>query len=133
MRSFDFYVLNFQQQNNVVNGATPGDEVQVGNEYDFELTEMRGFIAGATDVTGPLLVELTLSGGQRVQENPMDMFSFSGVGGAISDTSQTPVKVAWSGAVIPHGTKVTAAWNNASGQTLDFSLMLIGRKVYKDD
>lgn len=132
MRSFDFFILNFEQQNNVVNGATPSDEVQVGNEYDFEITEIRGFIAGATDVTGPLLVELTLSGGQKVQENPLDMFSFSGVGGAISDTSQTPIKIPWSGAIIPSGTKVSADWNNSSGQTLDFSLMLIGRKIYKN-
>ena len=129
---FNLFVLNFSQQNNVVTGATPSDEVQVGNEYDFEVTEIRGHIAGATDVTGALLVELTLSGGQKIQDNPMDMFSFSGQGGAMGDTMANPIKIPWRGAIIPSGTKVAADWNNASGQTLDFSLMLIGRKIYKN-
>ena len=132
MRDFDFFILNFSQQNNIANGATPSDEVQVGNEYDFEVTEIRGFISGAMDVTGPLLVELTLSGKIKVQDNPIDMFAFSGVGGAIGDTLQTPIKIPWLGAIIPSGTKVTADWNNVSGQTLDFCLMLVGRKIYRN-
>lgn len=132
MKLFDFFILNFSQQNNIANGATPSDDVQVGNEYDFEVTELRGFISGATDVTGPLLVELTLSGGQKVFDNPLEMFSFSGQGGAMGDSNSTPIKIPWAGAIIPSGTKVTADWDNASGQTLDFHLMLVGRKIYKN-
>jgi len=131
MERFNLYILNFAHQNGIVNAATGSAEVQVGNEYDFEVTELRAIINGATDVTGPLLINLKLSGGQFINENPLDLFSIAGISGAIGDNSMQPIRVPWVGAVIPAATKVTLDWTNSSGQTLDFGVQFIGRKIFK--
>jgi len=129
-KPFDVLILNFAQQDDIANAATPQAQVQVSNEYDFELTEITGVINGATDVTGPLLVELVLSGGLNIQENPLDMFSFSKTSGAFQETAAKPITIPWSGAIIQSATKITAKWNNQSGQTLSFQLILVGRKIF---
>ena len=130
MNPFNFYILNFAHQNGIANAATGSAEVQVGNEYDFEVTEFRAIINGATDVTGPLLINLKLSGGVYLNENPLDVFSFAGISGAIGDNSMQSIRVPWAGAIIPSATKVTVDWTNSSGQTLDFGIILIGRKIF---
>lgn len=132
MNRTNFYILNFANQSSIANLATPSSEVQIGNEYDFEITEVRAVINGATDVTGSLFVGLTLSGGVKLNENPVDMFSFAGVSGAIGDgNSGRPISVPWQGAIIPSASKLTAQFSNQSGQTLSFQLILIGRKIFK--
>lgn len=127
----DFYLLSFAHQAGVINNATPQSDVQVGNEYDFEITEVRAIINGATDVTGGLFVDLVLSGGVKLMENPVDMFSFSAVSGAIGDGDRgNPISVPWRGAIIPKASKVSALFTNSSGQTLSFQLILVGRKIF---
>jgi len=131
MERTNFYILNFAYQSSITANSTPSSEVQIGNEYDFEITDVRAIINGATDVTGGLLLNLVLSGGVNLNENPVDMFAFGAVSGAIGDTSAQPIKVPWAGCIIPSNTKVTAKWTNSSGQTLSFQLLLVGRKIFK--
>jgi len=127
----NFYVLSFANQSGIANGGTPSSEVQIGNQYDFEITEIRAIINGATDVTGGLFVDLEISGGVQLNENPFDLFSFGAVSGAIGDGNNgKPISVPWQGAIIPSGSKLTAQFTNSSGQTLSFQLMLIGRKIF---
>lgn len=128
----NFYLLSFEFLANQANLATPSSEVQIGNQYDFEITEVRAIINGATDVTGGLFVDLEISGGVQLNENPIDMFSFGAVSGAIGDgNSGRPISVPWQGAIIPSASKVTAQFTNSSGQTLDFQLIIVGRKIFK--
>jgi len=127
----DFYLLSFEFQSSIATGATPSSEVQIGNQYDFEITEVRAIINGATDVTGGLFVDLEISGGVQLNENPVDIFSFGAQSGAIADGNNgQPIRVPWQGAIIPSASKVTAQFTNSSGQTLSFQLILVGRKRF---
>lgn len=131
MKQCDFYLLDFAYQSGVINNATPQSDVQVGNEYDFEITEVRAIINGAVDVTGGLFVDIILSGGVKLMENPVDMFSFASQSGAIADGNNgRPISVPWRGAIIPKASKVSALFTNSTGQTLSFQLILAGRKIF---
>ncbi|HES60271.1 MAG TPA: hypothetical protein ENO18_07555 [Caldithrix sp.] len=128
---FNLYILALENQLAVANGATVSPEAQIGNEYDFEVTEIRGSIYKAADATGPVLGTIKLSGGIYVNENPIDLYSFLNRTGAQGEGESYPIRIPWTQCIIPSGTKVSADIVNNSGAAVNVQIYFVGRKIFK--
>jgi len=123
-----FYILSLPFQTAVTNGTTVSPEVQIGNEYDFEIYEVRASIYKLAVPTGPVLCSLKLSGGVNLTENPTDLFAIASQN--IANYSGYPIKLAV-GDIIESSTKVIAEITNNSGANVNVQIQLIGRKIFK--
>ena len=127
---FDLYILN-SVNTSIASAATPTLELQIGNEYDFEVTEIRAKIYDATTQAGAVLASIRLSGGQYITENPIDLNMFANLSGAGVAVENYPIRIPWSGAILKGTTKVFFDLNNLTGDTVEVQVALIGRKIFK--
>src|SRR3989304_1353792 len=89
---FDLYILNCVNTS-IASLATPTIELLIGNEYDFEVTEIRAKIYDATTQAGAVLASIRLSGGQYITENPIDLNMFANLSGAGVAVENYPIRV----------------------------------------
>jgi hypothetical protein len=115
----------------VSSGTTGSPTVQVGNEYDFEITSLRGVIYKAADATGPVLCTPKLSGGLNLVENPINLYMFCQTAGAQGEMNAYPIVVPWAGAILPANTRITFEIANTSGADVNVQLAFVGRKIFK--
>lgn len=130
MNLLNLYILN-TVNTSITSAATPTLELQIGNEYDFEITEIRAKIYDASTQAGAVLCSIRLSGGQYVSENPLDLNMFSQLSGAGVAMESYPIRVPWTGAILPSNTKVFFDLNNLTGDTIEVQIAIIGRKIWK--
>ena len=127
-KNFDFYIFALPNQVAIADGANVSPEAQIGNEYDLEVTEMRAVIYKLAAPTGPVLVNMKLSGGVLLNENPFDLFAIASQN--IQSHSGYPVRIPWI-ATIPSSSKWSATITNNAGAAVDVQIMFIGRKIFK--
>jgi len=127
---FDLYILN-SVNTSIASLATPTIELLIGNEYDFEVTEIRAKIYDATTQAGAVLASIRLSGGQYITENPIDLNMFANLSGAGVAVENYPIRVPWAGAILPNNTKIYFDLNNLTGDTIEVQVAIIGRKLWK--
>jgi hypothetical protein len=130
-KQFDFYVLN-TAVTTIANTANSAPSVQIGNEYDFEVTAFRGVIRKAADATGDLLCTPKLSGGLNLVENPLNLYMFCQLAGAQGETASFPITVPWVGAIIPANTRVIFEITNNTGADVFVQVAFVGRKIFKN-
>lgn len=129
-KPLDLFILNCANTS-IANGATASPTVQVGNEYDYEITALTGVIYKAADATGAVLCTPKLSGGLNLVENPLNLFMICKLAGAQGETDSYPIVVPWAGAILPANTRVSFEVTNNSGATIEVQLAFVGRKIFK--
>lgn len=129
-KPLDLFILNCAVTT-ISNGATSSPTVQVGNEYDFEITSFRGVIYKAADATGSVLCTPKLSGGLNLVENPINLYMFCQTAGAQGEMDSYPIVVPWAGSILPANTRVTFEITNNSGADVSVQLAFVGRKIFK--
>lgn len=129
-KQLDFYILN-TPNTSIANAASASPTIQVGNEYDFEITSFRGVIYKAADATGAITCIPKLSGGLNLVENAINLYMFCQTAGAQGEMDSVPIVVPWAGAILPANTRVTFEITNSSGATVEVQLAFVGRKIFK--
>lgn len=130
MNLLNLYILN-TVNTSIASLGTPTLELQIGNEYDFEVVQIMAKIYDATTQAGAVLCSIRLSGGQYLTENPLDLNMFATISGAGVSMENYGIRVPWTGAILPSNTKVFFDLNNLTGDTVEVQLAIIGRKIWK--
>jgi hypothetical protein len=115
----------------MANNTIQNPQINISNDSDFEVFEMRAIINAPAALTGGLLLLLSLASGELFSNVALDAKSFATIDGiANNPISGYPVRYPLN-TRIPANSVINVQVNNQTGQTVDFQIQLIGYKVEK--
>ena len=108
-------------------GATLTPAINIANNADFILTEIRATIYKVAALTGDVLMQIQLGSGDLFSNVGVDICSFATFIGAGFTEENYPVKVP--DVRIPANSELNVALTNNNTETLDVQIQLWGVKV----
>lgn len=108
--------------------STPA--INVSNDADFLITEVRAVVYKVAAVTGDLLMLVSLASGELFSNVGVDVFSFASVVGAANSQGQTyPIKVP--DVRLPANSEINVQLTNNNAESVDVQIQFWGVKVPK--
>jgi len=115
----------------LANNTIAPPQINISNDSDFELFEIRGIINAPAVLTGPVLLQLSLASGELFSNVPIDAKTFSTIDGIANNPINGYPKRFPKNTRIPANSVINVQINNQSGQTIDCQFVLVGYKVEK--
>ena len=116
---------------NMANNTIQTPQINISNDSDFMLFEIRAIFNKAAVTTGGLFVQLSLAGGELFSNVALDVKTFSvGEGVATFALNGYPIRLP-EGVRIPANSTINVQVNNLTDNAVDFQLQLWGYKVEK--
>lgn len=126
-----FFCYSHTELVNLGNGLSATPLINISNDADFEVFEIRAIINSAVAFTGGLFVSLSLAGGELFSNVAIDYKSIAVVEGIVQiATGGYPIRLPRP-TRIPANSQINVLVNNQTGQAVDFQLQLWGYKVEK--
>lgn len=119
----------------LASGAIATPQINISNDSDFEVFEIRAVNLGAGLFTAGLFIQLSLASGELFSNVALDVMSFSSssqAAGGLPAFSGYPIRLP-ANTRIPANSTINIQVNNTTGQTIDFQLQLWGYKVEKQN
>lgn len=113
-------------QTAISTGTTVTPAINISNDSDFEVFEIRASIYKLAVQTGAVLLSMSLASGELFQNVALDMFAFASenVGSLAGYPIRLPVSMR-----IPANSQINVQITNNSGANVDVQVQLWGRKV----
>jgi len=111
-------------------GATVNPQINLSNDSDFELIEIRATIFKAAAFTGTTLLNLSVSSGELFSNVALEITSFAST--MQNNYSGYPIRMPV-GTRIPANTTVNVQITNNNGETITTQVQLWGYKVEKKE
>jgi len=125
------FCYSHTEQANLANLAVVTPQINISNDSDFELFELRAVTNIPAVSTGGLLVQLSLASGELFSNVALDMKAISVVEGvATFALPGYPIRLP-AKTIIPANSTINVQITNNTGQAVDFQLQLWGYKVEK--
>lgn len=116
---------------NMANNTVQTPVINISNDSDFMLFEIRAVFNKAAVTTGGLFVQLSLASGELFSNVALDAKAFSvGDGVATFALNGYPIRLP-EGTRIPANSVINVQVNNQTDNAVDFQLQLWGYKVEK--
>lgn len=124
-----FFCYAIQQIVALGNTLTQTPAINISNDADFEVFEIRATIYKLAAPTGAVLLSMSLASGELFQSVAIDMFSFATQN--IQNYSGYPIRIPFY-TKIPKSSQINVQITNNSGAAVDVQVQLWGRKVNAD-
>jgi len=124
-----FFCYAIQQITAMGTGTTQTPAINISNDADFEVFELRATIYKLAAPTGPVLLSMSLASGELFQSVAIDLFSFATQN--IQNYSGYPIRLPFF-TKIPKSSQLNVQVTNNSGANIDVQVQLWGRKVDAD-
>ena len=121
-----FFCYAIQLQLAVGNGVTVNPAINISNDADFEVFEMRAVIYKAAAPTGSVLMSMSLASGELFQSNAIDLFALATQN--IQNYSGYPLRMPFL-STIPKSSQINVQLTNNSGADINVQVQLWGRKI----
>ncbi len=108
-------------------GATAIPSVNLSNDADFIVTEIRGTIYKVAALTGDVLMSIQLGSGELFSNVGVDVCSFATFIGAGFTQSNYPIRIAE--VRVPANSELNVSLTNNNAETLDVQIQFWGYKV----
>lgn len=126
-----FFVYSHAEVAGLANTGLSTPQINISNDSDFEVFELRGLINSPAALTGGVLVQLSLASGELFSNVAIDFKSIATIDGiANNPINGYPIRFPVN-TRIPANSVINVNINNQSGQTIDIQVQLIGYKVDK--
>jgi len=121
-----FFTYAITQITAMGTGTTQTPAINISNDADFEVFEIRATIYKLAAPTGAVLVSMSLASGELFQNVAIDLFSYASQN--IQNYSGYPIRLPFF-TRIPKSSQINVQITNNSGANIDVQVQLIGRKV----
>lgn len=125
-----FFTYAIQQIVGMPTTTTQTPAINISNDADFEVFEIRATIYKLAAPTGAVLVSMSLASGELFQNVAIDLFSYATQN--IQNYSGYPIRLPFF-TRIPKSSQINVQITNNSGANIDVQIQLIGRKVNDDN
>ena len=126
-----FFIYSHAEIVNMANNTIQTPVINISNDSDFIIMEIRAIMNKAAVTTGGVFIQLSLASGELFSNVAIDAKSFGVLDGtATGILSGYPIRLA-EGSRVPANSTINVQVNNLSDNAIDFQLQLIGYKVEK--
>jgi len=118
--------------NNMANNTIQTPVVNISNDADFEVFEIRAVFNKAAVTTGPILVAISLASGELFTNAAIDAKSFAAGEAGANVYAGYPIRLPV-GTRIPANSTINIQVNNQTDNVIDFQVQFWGYKVEKQN
>lgn len=127
-----FFIYSHAEIAALANNTIATPQINISNDSDFEVFELRAVINAPAVLTGGVFLQLSLASGELFSNVAIDLKSMATIDGVANNAiNGYPVRFP-TNTRVPANSVVNVQVNNQSGQTIDCQVQLIGYKVEKN-
>jgi len=121
-----FFTYATVEQVAIANGATVTPQINISNDSDFEVFEIRASLYKLTAPIGSVMLQMSLASGELFSNVAIDLFSFASTN--VTNYSGYPVRLPFN-TRIPANSQINVQITNNSGAPVNVQVQLWGKKV----
>lgn len=121
-----FFTYAITEQVAIANGTTVTPQINISNDSDFEVFEIRASLYKLAAATGSVMLQMSLASGELFSNVAIDLFAFASQN--FQNYSGYPIRLPFN-TRIPANSQINVQITNNSGAAVNVQVQLWGKKV----